>query len=261
MKKLFSLFAVVMLAVMSLNLNTLTVSAEEPVTYNVKYNAEKNEWWYQLGSYWDSNYNGMDMYFMMQDLKDGDHVIVEGTAGEQELHLNVNLGSLTIISNASCSVYANGVQNCYILSGAFANIHSNVTNAYMYDFSVANFYNDCTNLDISYTDLSTIAVAVIGKCSNFKVHTDDNSTTKYQLYNFKAPLIFENSAVQNDASEYDTTPTASSSTPTTTTTPAAPSASDEYDDVPKTGESSLYLVAFGFAALCFAGSYALKKRA
>ncbi len=256
MKKLFSLFAVVMLAVMSLNLNMLTVSADGPVTYYVKYNEEKNEWWYQLGSYWNPEQNGMDMYFMMVDLKDGDHVIVEGTAGEQELHVNVNLGSLTVISSAACSVFANGIQNCYLLSGAYANIHSNVTNAFMYDFSVANFYNDCTNLDVSYTDLSTIAVAVVGKCNNFKVHTDDNTITKYQLYNFTAPLLLENSELQNDPSEYSTTPTTN-----TVVTPSVPSASDEYDDVPKTGESSLYLMAFGFAALCFAGSYLLKKRA
>ncbi len=257
MKKLFSLFAAALFAVMSLNLSTLTVSAEEPVTYYVKYNPEIEDWWYQIGSTWDNYLNGMNMYFMREALKDGDHVIVEGTSGEQELHLDANLGSLTVMANADCSVFVNSIQDCYILSGGYANIHSNVTNGYLYDFSICNFHMDCTNLDISYTDLPTIAVAVVGKCDSFKVHSADNSTVKYQLYNFASNLFFKDCVIQNDPSEYSTTPTASSAP----ATPAAPSASDEYDDVPKTGESNAYLLAFGIAALCFAGSFALKKRA
>ncbi len=261
MKKLFSLFAAALFAVMSLNLSTLTVSAEEPVTYYVKYNPEIEDWWYQISSTWDNNLNGMNMYFMHEALKDGDHVIVEGTSGEQELHLDANLGSLTIISNAKCSVFADGIQDCYILSGAASNIHGNVTNGYLYDFSVCNFYNDCTNLDISYTDLPTIAVNVVGKCNNFKVHSEDNSTIKYQLYNFTKALSFNDCQLENNANEYSTTPTPSSTAPVVTTTPAAPSTSDEYDDVPKTGESGTYLLAFGIAAICFAGSFVLRKKA
>ena len=256
MKKLFTLFAVVMFAVMSLNLNMLTVSADAPVTYYVKYNEELKEWRYQTGSYWDNNSTGNLIYFFHEALKDGDHVIVAGTAGEQELHVNVTLGSLTVMANAKCSVYADGIQDCYILSGGSANIHSNVTNGYLYDFSVCNFYNDCTNVDVSYSDLPTIAVNVVGKCDSFKVHTYDNSTVKYQLYNFNTGLSFSNSQVQNDASEYSTTPVANNTAPVTT-----PSTSDEYDDVPKTGGTYVYPWAFAIAALCFAGSYALKKKA
>ena len=55
MKKLFSLFAVVMMAVMSLNLNTITVAAAEPTTYIVKYDAAKEGFVYQVGSTWDED--------------------------------------------------------------------------------------------------------------------------------------------------------------------------------------------------------------
>ena len=256
MKKLFTLFTAVLFAVMSLNLNTLTVSADGPATYYVKYDEATQEWWYQEGSGWDNTVAGKDIYFFHEALKDGDYVVVEGTSGDQELHINKTLGNLTIMANAKCSVYANGVQDCYILSGAIANIHSNVTNGYLYDFSVCNFYNDCTNLTISYTDLPTISVVVVGKCNNFKVQTFDQTTVKYQAYNFTTMLVFEESEIKNAATEYSTTPTAAPAAPAK---PAAPA--DEYDDVPKTADSYAYILAFGVAALCFTGSYLLKKRA
>ncbi len=253
MKKLFSLFAVVMMAVMSLNLSTLTVAAEEPTTYIVKYVAVTDDWLYQVGSTWDNESQDKSMYYMTLEMKDGDYVVVDAQEGNPTLDLDFHLGNLTITANSSCTANVKSVKDCYILSGAQANINCDVTNGYLYDFSVCNFFGNCDNLKIYYTDESTVSVNVVGTCKNFYMHNDTNGGVKYQMYNFTAPLTLNEGELKNSAGQYSTTPAAA---------PAAPSTSgNEYDDVPKTGQSTAYLFAFGLAAVCFLGSYSLKKRA
>lgn len=259
MKKLFSLFAVVMMAVMSLQLSALTVAAEEPTTYIVKYDATTDDWNYQEGSTWDDDSDGKSMYYMTLEMKDGDYIVVEAPEGNPVLDLDFHLGNLTIKPNSSCMVDAKSIKDCYILSGAHATIDCDVTNGYLYDFSVCNFNKNCDNLKIYYTDDTTISVNVVGTCKDFYMHNDAKGRVKYQLYNFTTALTVQDGKLKNDADEYSTSPSSSTAAPAT---PQAPSTSaDEYDDVPKTGESSTYLFAFGLAAVCFLGSYSLKKRA
>lgn len=256
MKKLFSLFAVVMMAVMSLNLSTLTVAAEEPTTYIVKYVAATGEWIYQVGSTWDEHSPDVSMYYMTLEMKDGDYIVVETPEGNPTLNLDFHLGNLTITANSSCTANVKSVKDCYILSGAQANINCDVTNGYLYDFSVCNFFGNCDNLKIYSTDDSTISVNVVGTCKDFYMHNDAIGKVKYQLYNFIVPLSVSAGELTNSAGEYSTTPAAAPATP------AAPSTGgNEYDDVPKTSQSNTYLFAFGLAAVCFLGSYSLKKRA
>ena len=256
MKKLFSLFAVVMMAVMSLNLSTLTVAAEEPTTYIVKYDVPTDKWYYQVDNEWDEQLPLREMYYMTLEMKDGDYVVVVAQEGNPTLDLDFHLGNLTITANSSCTANVKSIKDCYILSGAMANINCDVTNGYLYDFSVCNFFGNCDNLKIYYTDDSTVSVNVVGTCKDFYMHNDANNSVKYQMYNFTAPLSLNSGVLQNTAGEYSTTPSAAQATP------AAPSTGgNEYDDVPKTGQSSAYLFAFGLAAVCFLGSYSLKKRA
>lgn len=256
MKKLFSLFAVVMMAVMSLNLSTLTVAAEEPTTYIVKYVVATDDWLYQVGSKWDDESEGKSMYYMTLEMKDGDYVVAEAHEGNPTLDLDFHLGNLTITANSSCTVNVKSVKDCYILSGAQASINCNVTNGYLYDFSVCNFLGNCDNLKIYYTDDSTVSVNVVGTCKDFYMRNDANGSVKYQMYNFTAPLTLISGELKNSAGEYSTSPAAAPATP------AAPSTGgNEYDDVPKTSQSNTYLFAFGLAAVCFLGSYSLKKRA
>ena len=255
MKKLFSLFAVVMMAVMSLNLSTLTVAAEEPTTYIVKYDAPTEEWLYKVGSTWENELEAKSMYYMTLEMKDGDYVVVVTPEGNPTLNLDFHLGNLTITANSSCTVNVKSIKDCYILSGAMANINCDVTNGYLYDFSVCNFFGNCDSLKIYYTDDTTVSVNVVGTCKNFYMHNDDNKSVKYQLYNFTTSLSLNSGELKNNAGEYSTTPAAA-------TKPTAPSTGgNEYDDVPKTGQSNTYLFAFGLAAVCFLGSYSLKKRA
>ena len=263
MKKLFSLFAVVMMAVMSLNLNALTVAAEEPTTYIVKYDATTDDWNYQEGSTWDDDSDGKSMYYMTLEMKDGDYIVVEAPEGNPVLDLDFHLGNLTVKPNDSCTVKAKSIKDCYILSGAIATIDCDVTNGYLYDFSVCNFNKNCDNLEITYTDADTISVNVVGTCKDFYMHNDTKSKIKYHLYSFSESLVLNDGKLENDSDEYSIDPASVTTTPAATpATPSAPSSSaDEYDDVPKTGESNVYLFAFGLAAVCFLGSYSLKKRA
>lgn len=254
MKKLFSLFAVVMMAVMSLNLNALTVNAAEPTTYVVKYDATEDYWYYQVGSKWDNHGQSREMYYMTLEMKDGDYIVVDALEGTPVLELDFHLGNLTILANSSCTVKAKSIKDCYILSGATGTIECDVTNGYLYDFSSCNFLKNCDNLKVNYTDEETVFVNVVGTCKDFYMLNTATNKVKYQLYNFTAPLSVSEGDLTNAATEYSTAPAAAAK-------PAPSSSADEYDDVPKTGESNAYLFAFGLAAVCFLGSYSLKKRA
>lgn len=262
MKKLFSLFAVVMMAVMSLNLNTITVAAAEPTTYIVKYDAAKEGFVYQVGSTWDEDgIQYREMYYMTLEIKDGDLLVVESLEGDviPTIELDVSLSNLTLLPNSKCTVNAKSITDCYLLSGAVGVINCDVTNAYLYDFSVGNFNANCDNVEVTYTDASTVSAAVIGKCNSFYAH--DAVSTMHHVYNFTEPMLFINGDLETAPTAYSTTPSASApAAPVAPATPSAPNA-NEYDDVPKTGESDVFLWAFGIAAICFAGSYSLKKRA
>lgn len=260
MKKLFSLFAVVMMAVISLNLNAITVSAAEPTTYIVKYDAGKEDFVYQVGSTWnDEGIQYREMYYMTLEIKDGDILIVDSLDAPQipTIELNVSLSNLTLLPNCKCTVTAKSITNCYLLSGAVGIINCDVTNGYVYDYSVGNFNQNCDNVEASYTDASTVSAAVVGKCKSFYAH--DASTTMHHVYNFTEPMLFINGDLETDPAAYSTTPSASAPAPAPAT-PSAPKA-DEYDDVPKTGGSDAFVWAFGIAAICFAGSFYFKKRA
>lgn len=191
---------------------------------------------------------------MTLEMKDGDYVVIQANPDDNAtLELDFNLGNVTILPNNACTVKAKSIQDCYVLSGAHANIECNVKNGYLYDFSVCNFFQDCENLRIDYTDESTVSVNVVGKCNSFYMLNTATNHVKYQLYNFTAALSVGKGDLKNEATEYATAPVA--------VTPQAPTtAGDEYDDVPKTGETAVYLYAFGVAALCFAGSYYFKKQ-
>ena len=260
MKKLFSLFAVVMMAVMSLNLGALTVSAETPNTYIVKYDPSRDNWYYQPGNEWEWA-NAREIYYLTLDqLKDGDHIVVESPEGDPTLDLDFNLGSLTVKSGDTCTVNAKSIKDCYILTGATASINCDVTNGYVYDYCTVNFNKNCDNLEVTYAKVETVFINVLGTCKHLNMHTD-TGVAKYNFYNFTKPLCIEKGKLRNAEGEYSTTPAAAPAAPAAPVAPQAPANNaNDYDDVPKTGQSNAYLFAFGLAAVCFLGSYSLKKR-
>ena len=139
------------------NANTLTASADGPVTYYLMYDDQGNEmsdWWYQLGSEWDENAEHRQIYYMNEQIKNGDIIIV-GNAAPEMLNINVRLSNLTIQRDAEGKMamvnVSGGIDNCYVLKDAQAAITGNVTNAYVYGAALANFNSNVTKSPTAFT--------------------------------------------------------------------------------------------------------------
>lgn len=271
MKKLFSIFSVALFAVVLLFQNAVTVDAADPTTYYVQYDSDKDEWYYQIGSSWDDTVPPpkREIYYMLQDFKDGDYVVVESTEARGELKLDYHLGNLTVMPNSTALITCKSIAEYYQLHDSTVSLTADVEKACVYDNAVCNFNKNVNYLQLIYDEEPNMAVHVVGTCNEFWVHNTDESATKYHLWEFKDELIFNETILKTPYGTYNINPPATPAAPivpdTTTSTaptpaPAPSTPADEYDDVPKTGESTAYLWMFALAALCFAGSYSFKKR-
>lgn len=273
MKKLFTFLSVAIFAMVFFWTSTIKAEAAEPTTYCVRYDAEEEEWYYQVGSKWDDSVPppNRELYYMTLEMKDGDYVVVESTDGDcPELKLDFHLGNLTTYPNVSCLINAKSIAECYLLHGSYVSITADVEHAWVYQGCTANFNKNCNKLELIYIDNPNMSVGVLGICNEFSLSSETEVVC--ELWSFKDDLIFKDGVVQTDRESYSTEPPATSpapvvpTTPNTTpsNTPPAPSSSstsaDEYDDVPKTEENMNFLWFFAIAGLCFVGSYSLNKK-
>ena len=269
MKKLLSIFAVAFFALILGAQNIIPVAAAEPNTYLVEYNDEKDDWYYTPGSPGadDETPQKREIYYLLQILKDGDYIVVDSTKGTGTLKLDFTLGNLTILPNSSALITCKGVQEYYQLHDSTVSLFANVEKAFVYDNAVVNFNNNVNTLELIFEGEPTMVAHVMGTCKDFIVHNPE--TTLTHLWNFREPLLYNQGVLSTAYGTYDINPPAAPAAPivsttpssTPTATPSAPSSSaDEYDDVPKTGESAAFLWIFALAALCFAGSYSFKKK-
>lgn len=241
--------------------NTLTVSAEEPTRHYVKYVEAKNEWRYQQTMTWDSNSEGRDLYYLKEGIKDGDILVIEGSNSSLNLELPVKLSNLTINHANLVVVTTNGIQELYVLQNSVAAINGDISNAYVYDNAVCNINNNATNLILYGNPKVEPTVVVAGTVDYVKI--SDATQTYYEFYNFATGSFhIDKGIMKTDVSKYSSTPSKPASQPAAdnTVTTQTSDSSDEYDDVPKTGDSSTYLVFLIISALCFAGSYLLKSK-
>lgn len=266
-----------MLAVLP-NANALTVSAAEPVTYYLMYDENDNNgghWYYQLGSSWDADAEHRELYYIQETLKNGDIVIV-GNASPSLLTLDVHLSNLTITNTTGALAMVSvtgGIDNCYFNDGTHASITGNVTNAHVYGTAHANFNNNVTNLYSHEPDSDGgPTIGVTGTVSYFEI-TDSYGNARPFGSNYKADTFrLVNSMPETPLSDYtqltsgDAPPAQPAASPQpaapqATKTPAAASsaASDEYDDVPKTGETSPALWLSLLAVSCFGMRVLLRK--
>ncbi len=263
-KKFASLVAATALLALLPAQSTMTVSAAEPARYYVKYVDSISEWRYQQAQSWDDENNGRELYYLKEGIKDGDILVIDGTNSALNLELSVSLSNLTIKNTNSAVVTTKGIQDLYVLRDSVAAINGDISNAYIYDNATCNLNNNVTNL-ILYGDPEVKPTVVVGGTVSY-VKISDVQKTYYEFYNFeKGSFSIDKGIMRTDTSKYSTTAsTASQPAPAAPTAqnPAAQasSATNDYDDVPKTGDSSLYLLLFSASALCFAGSYALKRK-
>lgn len=243
------------------NVNALTASAAEPVTYCLKYVAADDDWRWQVGSQWDDKAEDRALYYLEQEIKDGDIVVVADGDSGKPLNLPVKLSNLTILHGATAVVSASSITDCYVFRDTSCAVSGDVTNAYVYENATCTFNNNVGTLQILNTiqnDQLLHANVTVGGTVNYLIGKDYKQT-HYEHYNFAAgTLVIEDGDVETDDDNYSNSGSVPSATPTATQAPASSSA-DEYDDVPKTGESTLVFWLLGISAICFAGRYTLKK--
>ena len=262
-KKLAVVLATVTALVLLPEANALTSKAEEPVTYSVKYVSDNLGWRFQVNtSTFDTSNNGLDMYNFPQYVKDGDLVVIYNEIGTtQPLDLgDVNLSNLTYVKGTKATiVYAASVTDCYVLDGTTGTINCDVKNAYVYDTVTFNFNNNVSNLYLYAEGKIKSNLAVVGTVDHLLSTTlpgREPYSVHFNYYDFPSgSLRFSNGIF---------TPKLGFKTPEEhaqliSSTETSSTADDEYDDVPQTGQSYLYLWFFCASIICFATSIILKR--
>lgn len=285
--KLFvSMLAVAAMFVMLPDSSAMTAKAAGN-TYSVKYlGGNTNAWCYVPGSTFDEALypKGVDVLKVL-DLQNGDNIVVY--PGETETYKDLDLSgftlnSLTVHQNAKAAVITDGINECYILAGAYAAINGDVTSAHLYDNTTCTFNNNVLDMVLHYTDTPQSNISCSGTvgCFQFAVGTDDPTGGFYDIpkgtmklqdgtvqFPFWLPTPSE-AYLQAKGIATDTPPAADTPAPETPAAPApsAPAAgtsSDEYDKVPKTGDNNhviLFAGLTGTAALLFTASFCLYRK-
>ena len=274
LKKLIVLFTAALFCLLPIISQPLTAQASTPTTYYLKYIEANGAWRYLKDDLsWDATDSHRDLYYMHQDLKDGDIIVIDSNQ-PIELTVNVKLSNLTILNSTLAVVTANGYDEVHVSNSSIAAINGDVKSGNVYTNATVNFNNNVQDL---YVDGSSI-VYVIGNITNLKVYDPIDPVAKincsgtvnyvktycdsrvfYECYSFPAGTMeILNGSMITDASKYSTT------APAVTVTPSAPSAGSsagEYDDVPKTGDFSVSPVWFlAIAAICMLGYLKLERR-
>lgn len=259
MKKLVTMLVVAICVLLPLA-DAMPVSAATPYTYYVKYIADKGTWGFQSGSSaWDDSKEYTSIVHLNTYIKDGDIVIVDGNNPNSKIDIGVSLSNLTLYANASAVVSAKSITECYALHDSVCAVNGDVTTAYVFDNATATFNNNVGTLYVQNTNYTpgsllygTVTVGgtvdhLIGK---------DLTRLHYEHYSFAAgKLSIDKGTVKTNEAFYSKT------APVVQPTPVAPStgSADEYDDVPKTGESNAIFWLLGISLVACAGSLALCK--
>lgn len=270
LKALVTTMAAAAMLVLLPDATAMTADAAAPKNYAIRYDADNNDWRYQEGSVFDEDEQERELYYLLQDLKDGDLVAVYNddctTAPMLDLG-NVKLGNLTICRVASAAVLTGGVSECHILAGSYCAINGDVDNAYVYDVATVTF-NDNVDTLVATAERSDFNsnISCAGTVWHFHAYSLNDPKTFYDLYNFdRGKFEVDDGNLETEYYFYDQYAVKGATAQTTGATPAvtaptAASSSGVYDDVPKTGESPLALCFLGAAALCMAGSLGLRRR-
>lgn len=267
-KKMLVMLSSLALCIVSLLGTSMPVQAEgTATTYYVKYVSDANvsDWRFQTGGWTEGGYH-RELYYLLQDIKDGDKLVIQGN-GEKTLFIDtkVNLGEVTFFGTTGPVVSAKSIDTVYGIFGSTFAVNGDVKNAYLYENCTCNFNNNVSYLEITNTDADNIeaTVFVVGTVDHAK--SVGATKTHFELYNFVASsFTLHDGALYTKQEQCSQTPIVATPEPVAPTVPATPSTpstpSSELDEVPKTADirfNPLWLV--GVAAVCLAGSYALKK--
>ena len=136
MKKLKKIVTLLTLAAVCLTapaFGKITAKAAEPNTYVLNFSPSKGEWRFKPASSWSEEVQDRELYYMMQEIKDGDYIVVQNDVDCNPLNLNVpvRLGNLTIKNSVKTPVItAKGYDNVYVLDGTTAAINGDLMPMY-----------------------------------------------------------------------------------------------------------------------------------
>lgn len=267
-KTLISMLAAAAILFLLPYCNSLKASADEPVTYAVKYLPDEEDWRYQADtSTFNEENPHRELYYLQESLKDGDLVVVYNpTDSSQTVDLGTKrLSNLTVVETKGITIInTGGVDECYVLANNSVVINGNVTKAFVYDYALCNFNNNVTELTIYAGDDVFSDVGCSGTVGHLYVPSTTMNHTFYDLYNFQAnSLSMEDGVLLTSDTQYSSSPSAGTA-PAPTAAPQTPASSSannsEYDSVPKTGEFNPVPWLSCIAALCAAGSLKLKTK-
>ncbi len=285
LKKFVALFTLAAVCLAVPGLGKINVKAAGPTTYVLNYSASNSEWRYKEASSWGAEVQDRELYYLQQNIKDGDYIVIDNDVENNPLSLKVSvrLGNLTFKNTVGVPVvYANGYDSVYFLDGTSGAVNGDVSHAYVYGNAKANFNSNVDTLEMIGTssDKSNNLHATIngvGTVNHLIAKDNRDQSTFYEAYNFAAgKLVVEDGSLKTDTKDYSTTaPAAAAETaPAATEQPAQTAApaqaaqpaqstaasSSEYDNVPKTGENSAMIWLLGAAVICVAGGYTIRKK-
>ena len=244
----------------------LTADASTPTTYSIAYVAEKGEWRYQKGSDFDFDASSRDADDIGESVENGDNIVIWGDAEHADtFKIPAYINNLTVLNASNyVVVYTNGINEFHACMNSIVAVNGDIQNAYVYDNSRVTFNNSIGTLHVNATYDESFASATCGG-SVGRVTAYYGNEVFYDVYNVAwGKLDIVDVSLKTEAQYYSTTPTAvpavaPAPAPAAPAQPAAPAASNDYDDVPKTGESFSILLLLGIAVASLAGGLALKK--
>lgn len=183
-------------------------TARKPVTYIVKYVKDIQEWRYQADTNtWHNNGFHRELYYLQQSIMDGDVIVVESRNGDPALNLTVpaTLSNVTFKGAGTGIITARSVEDVYVLNACTGVINGDVTNAYVYDYSVANFNSNVKNLYIINDNANEQTVSVLGAVDFMQNRVGEKPTR--QLYSFRRGTFYmEKGGLKTNSSSYSTYP-------------------------------------------------------
>lgn len=275
-KKIVSVLAAAAVLAIAPGTNALKAEAATPTTFYLKFDTDQNDWRMQVNE-WQDEYEGRELYYLnegSEKAKDGDIVIIlpneTNETNGKEIKINVHLSNLTV-NRAHAVVAANGgVDECYVLGDSYAAVTGAITNAYVYDNATCTFNSNVTNLNLIATQSNeTESNVSVGGTVSY-VSLADSSGVYEEFYNFPANSFYhdETNGIMTDPAKYSTSgngpatsaPAASAAPSQSNTSQGSTSSSNEYDDVPKTGENNMAIWLLAISVACFTSCVMMSRK-
>lgn len=210
-KAFVSMLAAVAMLVLLPDAGAMKASAAESVTYAVKYVEGNQDWRYQVGQTFDEGKYHREIYYLRQELKEGDKVVVyNDSTSTKDLDLGkTHLNNLTVTQTKSFTViYAGDIDYCYLLLGANCSINADVKNAEVYDNTLCNFNKNIKELTVYYeAGKPAVTLGCSGTVEHLRGTNRNSGGTYWNLYTFKAgTLSIQNGDLKTAEQNFSRTP-------------------------------------------------------